>query len=235
MQNDFDIIDGKLNNYRGKEKIVVIPEGVTVIGKSAFAFCKTMGGVEFPESLTVIEDCAFTCCRLHEITLPDNLTYIGKEIFRYCPLEELTVFGEVFDLNDVSTEYDDEMIAINNGLNPDEISGIMEIAQFTAASEIPILLFNGEYDDLDMPENLRCDIISRVLKNKPKHRNFLNMVKNHIVDLFGHILRDSDVIMFLIENGVITSENIDECIRIANENNANGINDILTEYKASIH
>ena len=64
---------------------VIIPEGVTTIGKSAFSGCNNLTSVTFPNSLTTIEDSAFMeCDKLANVTLGDNVTYIGNSAFQEC-------------------------------------------------------------------------------------------------------------------------------------------------------
>ena len=63
---------------------VVIPEGVTYIGKFAFIFCQQMTSVVIPEGVTHIDTEAFAYCRsLTEITIPRSVTKFGS--FKYEP------------------------------------------------------------------------------------------------------------------------------------------------------
>lgn len=78
-----------------------------------------------------------------------------------------------------------------------------------------------------MPESLRCEIIVRALKHKPKHSNFLKIVKELIAQIFTHLLSEPGIICYLIDNDIFTNENINECIRIANERNAHEIERLL--------
>ena len=59
---DFEIKDGVLVNYKGKGGDVVIPQGVTSIGDSAF----------------------WGCSSLTSVTLPATVQTIGKDAFKYC-------------------------------------------------------------------------------------------------------------------------------------------------------
>ena len=77
---------------KGVESIV-IPSGVTSIGKWAFYDCSSLESITLPFSVTSIGDEAFSCCRsLKSITLPDSLTSIGDEAFYGCSsLESITL------------------------------------------------------------------------------------------------------------------------------------------------
>lgn len=64
---------------------VIINDGVSEIGKFAFADCHALQEVELPNSLEVIDDFAFKSDRsLEKIKLPDDLVYLGKNIFIDC-------------------------------------------------------------------------------------------------------------------------------------------------------
>ena len=64
---------------------VVVPNGVTTIGRSAFAQCSTMISIDLPESLTTIEYEAFgRCVNLKSITVPNSVTSIANYAFARC-------------------------------------------------------------------------------------------------------------------------------------------------------
>ena len=63
----------------------VIENGITVIGKNAFADCTGLSSVTLPDSLEAIADSAFAgCTGLSNITLPDSLEVIGDCAFAGC-------------------------------------------------------------------------------------------------------------------------------------------------------
>lgn len=67
----------------GKSGKVVIPDGVTTIGRGAFRSCK-ISEVVIPDSVTEIGISAFTESHIQEFTLGKGMTYIGKYMFSTC-------------------------------------------------------------------------------------------------------------------------------------------------------
>ncbi len=64
---------------------VTIPEGVTTIGNSAFYWCGGLTSITIPEGVTTIGNFAFYGCRgLTSITIPEGVTTIKKGTFEYC-------------------------------------------------------------------------------------------------------------------------------------------------------
>lgn len=106
---DFVIEDGVLKTYSGTEANVVIPNGVTTIGNSAFMFnsdiktvtipgsvvkiaseafgrCTNLAHVKFGKKLADIGDNAFYgCANLKDVDFPGSVTHIGAGAFSGCP------------------------------------------------------------------------------------------------------------------------------------------------------
>ena len=105
---DFYIEDGVLQAYEGRGGVVVVPDGVTMIGNEAFAECKKLTEIIIPESVRAIGEEAFFLCtglksvtikspeigigfmafcgckHLKNLSLPDNVTEIGESAFAGC-------------------------------------------------------------------------------------------------------------------------------------------------------
>ena len=85
---------GKMYNYSddnralwGKYAIkrIIIGDGITTIGGSAFARCSALTSVTIPNSVTEIGDYAFAGCRaLTSVTIPNSVTEIGDYAFASC-------------------------------------------------------------------------------------------------------------------------------------------------------
>ena len=85
--NDYDNNSNKApwHPHRTLIKKAVIENGLTTIGKSAFALCSALESIEITDSVTSIGDNAFLGCRsLLSIDIPDSTTTIGTLAFAAC-------------------------------------------------------------------------------------------------------------------------------------------------------
>ena len=84
LPNDIDGNSYTIYRMRGVRN-VIIPDGVTSIGDSAFSDCKSLASITIPDSVTSIGDSAFSgCSSLTSITIPDSVTSIGSDAFSGC-------------------------------------------------------------------------------------------------------------------------------------------------------
>ena len=77
---------GTANLYVNGELVtdLVIPNGVTTIGRNAFTYCNSLTSVTIPNSVTTIGDYAFWACSLTNVTIGDSVTTIGHGAFSHC-------------------------------------------------------------------------------------------------------------------------------------------------------
>ncbi|MDX2109282.1 MAG: leucine-rich repeat protein [Verrucomicrobiota bacterium] len=109
-----DLIDGKpvatigdSAFYQKTVTSVIIPNGVTSIGKNAFSGCASLRDVSIPNSVTSIGDSAFFYCSgLTSVSIPDSVTNIGSSAFSYCStLTSVTIGNSVASIGDYAFYY----------------------------------------------------------------------------------------------------------------------------------
>ena len=92
----------KVDNEDIVNGTVIIPDGTTSIGKSAFYFCSSLKEITIPENVTSIGKTAFYfCSSLKEITIPENVTSIGEGAFYGCSsLNSITIPKNITSIGD---------------------------------------------------------------------------------------------------------------------------------------
>ena len=102
MKNyDYDSNQSPVYNNSDVKKIV-IEDGVTSIGASAFYNCRSLTSITIPDRVTSIESRAFTgCSSLTSITIPDSVTSIGYATFAGCSsLTSITIPDSVTSIGE---------------------------------------------------------------------------------------------------------------------------------------
>lgn len=83
---------------------VIIPNSVTVIGRSAFGSCEKLTSVDIPTSVTEIGDYAFVRSGLTSVNIPASVRSIGT-----------AAFGTCYDLTEIYVEPDNQVYAGSDG------------------------------------------------------------------------------------------------------------------------
>ena len=73
---------------------VTLPQGLTVVGRRAFACCAALETVELPDTLVSLEAGAFGyCTALQAVELPDEITSVRSRVFTCCTRLREVSFG----------------------------------------------------------------------------------------------------------------------------------------------
>ncbi len=104
------IEDRVLKNFNINLKIVSLPEGIAVIGKSCFFDKKGIESITLPKSVQKICDNAFlNCFSLEEIVIQNRDLTLDNKAFRgCCNLKRVVVSGQTYSLEE---ETDDELVS----------------------------------------------------------------------------------------------------------------------------
>ena len=124
-------------SFKSEIKSVIIGNGVTSIGRYAFAFCSNITSIDIPNSVTTIGISAFYNCRnltdiiipqkvkeipgwafdgctsLPSIIIPDNVTTIGESAFWAChSLSTLVIGNSVTSIGESAFGHCDKLLSI---------------------------------------------------------------------------------------------------------------------------
>ena len=98
---DFEIFEDELIAYKGKSKLVKVPEGITTIGASAFWNNTSVEEIILPNSLKRLGgDCFYYCTNLRKVNIPSEVWIMGNNPFAGCPKLELTNESPYFVFED---------------------------------------------------------------------------------------------------------------------------------------
>lgn len=85
MTEYYQIENGILKRYTGREEVIAIPEEIHTVGEGALKGCISLKKVLLPQGLKYILADAFKGCRkLEEVVIPEGVIYIGRYAFHRC-------------------------------------------------------------------------------------------------------------------------------------------------------
>ena len=158
----FDPTTGMITGYNGTDTVVVIPSkinGVTVetIGHTAFRY-SSVTSVTIPDSVTFISDSAFAyCSSLTNISIPNSVTAIGSFAFEGCTkLESITLPSSLLTISEFLFYDCSQLTTIHI---PDSVSSIRQYAFYNCGKletiRIPVSVTSiGSYAFDDCPSSM---------------------------------------------------------------------------------
>ncbi len=131
---DFAATGAPWAEYRDQVKLVILGQGVTSIGSSAFQDCKNLETVSLPGSLTALGKAAFLRCgKLTNVKLPASLKSVGEDCFTGCEkLELLDLTGVPDEIMELRTSLEGT-VTLPAGVKNARLRWALE----TLAGEIP--------------------------------------------------------------------------------------------------
>ena len=118
---------------------ITIPDSVTSIGTYAFSGCRSLTSITIPDSVTSIGAYAFqSCSNLTSITIPDSVTSIGASAFNSCSgLTSITIPDSVTSIGNFAFFY---CISLTSITIPDSVTSIGSYAFYNCKNLTTISL-----------------------------------------------------------------------------------------------
>jgi len=144
-----------LNYKEWDVKRVVIEDGVTGIGPSAFENYLGLTSVAIPNTVTEIGAQAFSNVDLTSVTLPDNIS-IGDAAFRGCSLTDVTFLGVVNSIGSFAFFGNDNLTALSF---PGTVGEIGDSA-FSHCDHLDSVTFSDAVGEIGSSAFYACDALT---------------------------------------------------------------------------
>ena len=208
---------------------VIIPDSVEEIGKSAFYACSYLRKVILPAHLNYIPECMFLECHsLSEITIPEQVICIGDSAFMGCSGLTSVILPEHLETIEGCAFFDTGLRKIRI---PDSVTTIGKIALYSQNIEkiirwgIEISIDSASKADqyLHLADDLK------IFLENPEQNQISQQLKEAITFL---LCIDDEHFKICLESGkVFEKNNIDSCIRYANQRQFYQKQILLMDYK----
>ncbi|MDO4983729.1 MAG: leucine-rich repeat protein [Eubacteriales bacterium] len=102
--------------HRFDVKKIVIGDGITRVGNTAFCGCAMLEEISMPDSMMEIGDWAFAYTDIVSISIPENVTTVGRYVFYQCNnLKEVTIPDSVTGIGNEAFSECVSLMRINVG------------------------------------------------------------------------------------------------------------------------
>ena len=147
-------------NSRGAIKKVIIENGVTNIGIYAFSGCLSLTSMTIPDSVTRIEERAFSSCGLTSVTIPDSVTYMGDLAFCNCSkLTSVTLSNSIKSIRNMAFE---ECTSLTSVTIPDSVTNIAWGA-FESCSSLVSVTIPDSVGDIGQKAFSHCTSLTSIM------------------------------------------------------------------------
>ncbi len=125
---------------------VLLPDGVTEIGKEAFSGCSGLTSVSIPDSITIVGKNAFLNCNNLDYNIFERALYLGNEQNPYVAVTEMSAYSESVNIKagtKVIGDYAFFYCAMRNVTIPDSVTNIGDYAFIGCSSLTSVTIPSG--------------------------------------------------------------------------------------------
>lgn len=168
-----------LNNCHNLEKLI-IENGVTKIGNSAFVYCDKLQTIMIPDSVTNIEDYAFKFCySLTNVIIPKSVIKLGIQVFNFC--EKLQSIKLPNSIKEIPDDAFADCSDLKNIIIPNGVKKIGNTA-FANCYSLKSLTIPKSVIEIGEDAFTSCDNLSKIIFNGKNIKN-IKLMENYPWDI----------------------------------------------------
>lgn len=191
-------------------KEVIVPDGVTEIGISAFALNENIESIVLPESVKIIGAFAFRDCpHFYRLAVGNGIEEVSDYAFSFCHhIREITYCGFRLPLPPFSNITADRIFQVLTGKNLE-----------------PFNSYDRTYNHIVLWVKFAVN---------PEDKKLLKYIRKHFQDMYPSLIchGQPEILHTLLEKTCfVTKYHIDNLIQLAIENQKYDMQMMLTEYK----